>query len=98
MTKAEVVSEIAQKTGIEKVAVQNVVETFFDVMMENMGKGEDVFFRGFCSFIVKKRERKIARNIAAKTSIVIEPHYVPAFKPAKTFSDEIKLKVKVKKD
>lgn len=94
MTKADVVSEIAAKTGIEKVAVSEVVENFFSVLKDNMTKGNNVYFRGFGSFILKNRARKVARNIAKNTSIVIEPHAVPAFKPAKTFVDDVKKKVK----
>lgn len=94
VTKADVVSEIAAKTGVEKVAVQEVVETFFEVLKNNMGKGSNVYFRGFGSFIVKKRARKVARNIAKNTSLIIEPHYIPAFKPAKTFVEDVKKKVK----
>ncbi len=90
MTKAEVVSEIATRTSTDKAVVSTVVESFFTVLKDSMGKGEDVFFRGFGSFIVKKRARKIARNIKEAKAIVIEPHYIPAFKPAKTFVDEVK--------
>ena len=93
MTKADVVSEIAAKTGIEKVAVQEVVENFFTVLKDNMGNGNNVYFRGFGSFILKHRARKVARNIAKNTSIVIEPHAVPAFKPAKTFVEDVKKNV-----
>ena len=94
MTKADVVSEIAARTGIERIAVQEVVENFFGVLKENMGKGSNVYFRGFGSFILKNRARKVARNIAKNTSIVIEPHAIPAFKPAKTFVEDVKKKVK----
>ena len=97
MTKADVVSEIAAKTGIEKVAVQNVVESFFSVLKTSMSQGTNVYFRGFGSFVVKKRARKVARNIAKNTSLIIEPHHIPAFKPAKTFVEEVKKKVKMKK-
>jgi DNA-binding protein HU-beta len=97
VTKADVVTEIATKTGIERVAVQEVVESFFDVLKDNMSKGENVYFRGFGSFILKNRARKIARNIAKNTSIVIEPHAIPAFKPAKTFVEDVKGKVQAAK-
>ncbi|MCX6353038.1 MAG: integration host factor subunit beta [Bacteroidetes bacterium] len=96
MTKADVVSEIAAKTGTDKSTVSDVVESFFTVLKDNMGKGTNVYFRGFGSFIVKKRARKVARNIAKNTSLIIEPHYVPAFKPAKTFVENVKKKVKKK--
>lgn len=97
MTKADVVTEIASKTGVERVAVQEVVESFFNVLKDNMAKGENIYFRGFGSFILKNRARKIARNIAKNTSIVIEPHAIPAFKPAKTFVEDVKGKVQAAK-
>ena len=94
MTKADVVAEIAARTGVEKIAVQSVVEEFFTVLKDNMSKGNNVYFRGFGSFILKNRARKVARNIAKNTSIVIEPHAIPAFKPAKTFVEDVKQRVK----
>ncbi|MCB0738386.1 MAG: integration host factor subunit beta [Bacteroidetes bacterium] len=96
MTKADIVNEIAEKTGIEKVDVQGVVETFFDVMKDTMSQGHNVYFRGFGSFVVKTRARKVARNIAKNTSMIIEPHNVPDFKPSKTFIDQVKNGVQVK--
>lgn len=95
VTKAEVISEISAKTGLEKVDVQEVVESFFKVVKENMSEGNNIYFRGFGSFVVKKRARKVARNIAENKSIVIPPHYVPSFKPSKTFSERVKNNVKV---
>ena len=94
MTKADVVAEIAARTGVEKIAVQSVVEEFFTVLKDNMSKGNNVYFRGFGSFILKNRARKVARNIAKNTSIVIEPPAIPAFKPAKTFVEDVKQRVK----
>jgi DNA-binding protein HU-beta len=94
VTKADVVAEIATRTGVEKIAVQSVVEEFFTVLKDNMSKGNNVYFRGFGSFILKNRARKVARNIAKNTSIVIEPHAIPAFKPAKTFVEDVKQRVK----
>lgn len=95
MTKADIVNDIAEKTGIEKVDVQKVVETFFDAMKDTMSDGNNVYFRGFGSFVVKKRARKVARNIAKNTSMIIEPHYVPDFKPSKSFVEQVKKGVKV---
>jgi DNA-binding protein HU-beta len=94
VTKADVVSEIAANTGVERAAVQQVVENFFNVLKNNMAQGTNVYFRGFGSFVVKKRARKVARNIAKNTSLVIEPHFIPSFKPAKTFVEDVKSKVK----
>jgi len=90
VTKAEVIAEIAEKTGVEKVDVQQVVEAFFTTVKENIEKGESVYVRGFGSFITKKRAKKVARNISKNTSIVIDEHYIPAFKPAKAFVDAVK--------
>ncbi|MDZ4840289.1 MAG: HU family DNA-binding protein [Bacteroidota bacterium] len=94
MTKADVVSDIATKTGMDRKVVQDVVEQFFTVLKDNMSKGNNIYFRGFGSFILKNRAKKIARNIAKGTSLEIPPHTVPAFKPAKTFVEEIRTKVK----
>lgn len=94
MTKAEIVTEIATKTGIEKVAIQAIVEEFMNVVKENMAQGENVYLRGFGSFIVKKRAEKIGRNISRNTSVVVPAHYIPAFKPAKPFVEEVKKNVK----
>ncbi len=94
MTKAEIVSEIANKTGIEKVAIQVIVEEFMGVVKETMASGENVYLRGFGSFIVKKRAEKIGRNISKNTSVVVPAHYIPAFKPAKPFVEDVKKNVK----
>jgi DNA-binding protein HU-beta len=96
MTKAEIVAEIAIKTGIEKVAVQATVEAFMDTVKGAMEKGDNVYLRGFGSFIVKKRAQKTGRNISKNTTIVIPAHYIPSFKPAKVFTNEVKKAVKIK--
>jgi DNA-binding protein HU-beta len=96
MTKADVVAEIAEKTGLEKNDVQRTVETFMDSVKGSLAKGENVYLRGFGSFIVKKRAEKTGRNISKKTTIIIPAHNIPAFKPAKTFVDDVKSNVPVK--
>jgi DNA-binding protein HU-beta len=90
MTKAEVINEIVNKTGIGKAEVQQTVESFFKVMKTSMIEGNNVYFRGFGSFILKKRAKKIARNISKNTAMEIPAHYIPKFKPAKTFADKVK--------
>ncbi|WP_256002425.1 MULTISPECIES: HU family DNA-binding protein [Pedobacter] len=90
MTKADIISEISTKTGIEKVDVQETVEAFFKVIKNSMISGENVYVRGFGSFVVKKRAQKTARNISKNTAIIIPEHYVPSFKPAKVFVDKVK--------
>jgi len=90
MTKADIVSEIAKKTGIEKNTVLQTVETFMDEVKVSLAKGENVYLRGFGSFIVKQRAEKTARNISKNTTIIIPAHNIPAFKPAKTFVNEVK--------
>ena len=89
MTKAEIVSEIAKTTGIDKVAVLSVVEQFMIVVKDSLTHGENVYLRGFGSFIVKKRAEKTARNISKNTTLVIPAHNIPVFKPANSFKDEV---------
>lgn len=96
MTKADVISEIADKTGIDKADVTASIEAFFTVVKDNMANGENIYVRGFGSFINKKRAKKIARNISKNTAIVIDEHFVPAFKPSKVFVEKIKTSSKVK--
>ncbi|MGA3015145.1 MAG: HU family DNA-binding protein [Bacteroidales bacterium] len=94
MTKAEIVAEIVNKTGIEKVAVEATVESIMETIKTSMSKGENVYLRGFGTFLLKNRKQKTGRNITKNTSVVIPAHAVPAFKPAKEFAAEVKLKVK----
>jgi DNA-binding protein HU-beta len=94
MTKAEIVTEIAEKTGIEKVTVQATVEAFMKSVKNNLSQGKNVYLRGFGSFIVKKRAMKKGRNISKNTTIIIPEHFIPSFKPAKTFADKVKKSVK----
>lgn len=94
MTKAEIVADIAQKTGIEKVAIQAAVEEFMTVVKDSLAEGENVYLRGFGSFIVKKRAEKTGRNISKNQTILIPAHNIPAFKPAKTFMNDVKNSVK----
>ncbi len=94
MTKAEIVADIANKTGIEKVTVQHTVEAFMDAVKNSMAKGDNVYLRGFGSFVIKKRAEKTGRNISKNTTIIIPAHNIPAFKPAKTFVNEVKNNVK----
>jgi len=94
MTKADIVNEIAKNTGIEKVTVQKTVEAFMDTVKNSMVAGNNVYLRGFGSFIVKKRAKKTARNISKNTTIIIPSHYIPAFKPAKSFINKVKSHVK----
>jgi len=90
MTKAEVIAEISKKTGLEKLDVQQTVEAFFRVIKNAMIGGDNVYVRGFGSFVVKKRAEKTARNISKNTPIVIPEHHIPTFKPAKSFVQKVK--------
>jgi DNA-binding protein HU-beta len=94
MTKAEIVADIATKTGIEKVTVQHTVEAFMEAVKKSMANGENVYLRGFGSFVIKRRAEKTGRNISKNTTIIIPAHNIPAFKPAKTFVNEVKNHVK----
>ena len=92
MTKADIVNEVAKNTGVEKIKVQSVVEGFMECVRGSLAKGENVYLRGFGSFIIKHRAQKAARNITAKTTMTIPAHDIPAFKPSKTFVAEVKTK------
>jgi DNA-binding protein HU-beta len=94
MTKADIVNEISKQTGIEKVAVKKTVEALMENIKDSLKSNENVYLRGFGSFIVKKRAKKTARNISKNTSIIIPEHHIPAFKPAKTFVTRVKSNVK----
>ena len=96
MTKAEIVAEIANKTGIEKLVVQTTVEAFMESIKNSMTSGENVYLRGFGSFTIKKRAEKTGRNISKNTTIIIPAHNIPTFKPAKSFVNEVKENVNVK--
>jgi len=95
VTKAEVVQQIADKTGIDKADVYTTVEAFFSVVKNSMSSGENIYIRGFGSFINKKRARKVGRNISKNTAIIINEHYVPSFKPSKVFLEKVKNSHKV---
>ncbi|WP_017731044.1 HU family DNA-binding protein [Nafulsella turpanensis] len=96
MTKAEVITEIAEQTGIDKTDVQTTIEAFFDVVKDSMANGHNIYVRGFGSFVNKKRAKKIARNISKNTAMVIDEHFVPSFKPSKVFVEKIKESDKVR--
>lgn len=90
MRKADLVAKIAEKTGIAKVDVLVALEQFFKEVKESLASGENVYVRGFGSFVVKRRAKKIGRHIKKNVAIEIPEHYIPAFKPAKVFVDQVK--------
>ena len=90
MTKADIVNEISKSTGIDKASVLTTVEKFMEIVKDSLSNKEEVFLRGFGSFIVKTRSQKTARNISKGTTIIIPEHDIPAFKPAKVFVNEVK--------
>ena len=94
MTKADIVSRISDKSGIEKGDVLATVEAFMDEVKDSLETGENVYLRGFGSFIIKKRAEKTGRNIKKNTTIIIPAHHIPAFKPAKVFVEEVKNNLK----
>ncbi len=96
MTKADIVADIAEVTGLERLEALKAVEAFMTSVKGSLAKGENVYLRGFGSFIVKERAEKTVRNISKNTTIIIPAHNIPSFKPAKTFVEEVKNKVKVK--
>ena len=94
MTIADIVNENSKNTGIEKVAVQKTVEAFMETVKNSLQSGENVYLRGFGSFIIKARAEKTARNISKNTTIIIPAHNIPSFKPAKSFVTAVKENVK----
>lgn len=90
MTKADIVNEISKNTGVDKHSVLATVESFMETVRDSLEKGENVYLRGFGSFVVKKRAQKTARNISKNTTIIIPEHSIPSFKPAKTFLSKVK--------
>ena len=92
MTKSDVVNQIAKDTGIDKVIVQETLEAFLETVKDSMVDGKNIYLRGFGSFIIKKRAKKTARNISKNTTIIIPEHYIPYFKPTKSFITEVKEK------
>ena len=98
MRKADLINSISEKTGIAKVDVLVSLEAFFREVKSSLANGENVYVRGFGSFIVKKRAKKIGRNIKKNISIEIPEHYIPAFKPAKVFVEAVKNQVRSEAD
>ena len=92
MRKADVVTRVAEITGVQKVDVLVSLEAFFKEVRTSLKNGENVYVRGFGSFIVKKRAKKIGRHIKDNHAIEIPEHFVPSFKAAKTFVDEVRAK------
>lgn len=95
MTKADIVAKISEKLGLEKGDVQTTIETFMEEVKTSLESGDNVYLRGFGSFIVKKRAEKTARNIKKNTTIKIPAHNIPAFKPSKFFVKGVKDSLKI---
>lgn len=94
MTKADLVTRISDKTGMEKADVQATVEAFMKEVRNSLESGDNVYLRGFGSFVIKERAEKTGRNISKNTTIIIPAHNIPSFKPSKTFVEAVKRKVK----
>ncbi len=90
MRKSDLINNISDKTGIPKVDVLVTVESLIKEIKGNIAKGENIYIRGFGSFITKKRAAKIGRNIKKNVAVHIPEHYIPAFKPSKEFVNEVK--------
>lgn len=90
MTKADIVSEIAKKTGAEKVQIQAIVEAFMEEVKGSLANNENVYLRGFGSFLLKRRAKKKARLIKENISIIVPAHNIVFFKPAKTLAEEVR--------
>ena len=95
MTKADIVAQIVEETGLERTEALKAVEAFMNSVKGSLSKGQNVYLRGFGSFVVKERAEKTGRNISKNTAIIIPAHNIPSFKPAKTFVEEVKSNVRV---
>ncbi len=95
MTKAEIIEQIIASTGIEKPVVTITVESLMEVIKKSMVNGENIYLRGFGTFLLKQRAAKTGRNITKGTSVKIPAHFIPAFKPSKEFLGDVKAKVRV---
>lgn len=96
MTKADIVANIVEETGLERAEALKAVESFMGAIKDSLSNGQNVYLRGFGSFVVKERAEKTGRNISKNTAIIIPAHNIPSFKPAKTFVEEVKSNVRVK--
>lgn len=94
MTKADIVSQVSENTGIEKATVQKALEAYMETVKESLAGGQNVYLRGFGSFIVKKRAEKVARNISKNITVIVPEHSIPSFKPADSFVAQVRDKVK----
>ena len=92
MTKQDLVNEVSKSTGVEKITVEKTIEALMETVRVSMAKNQNIYLRGFGTFLVKKRAKKTARNISKNTTVIIPEHFVPSFKPAKEFMDKIKSK------
>ena len=98
MRKADLINKISEKTGIPKVDVLVSLETMFKEIKHTLAEGENIYIRGFGSFIIKKRAAKIVRNIKKNVAVAIPEHFIPAFKPSREFVQEIKSSTKIKEE
>jgi DNA-binding protein HU-beta len=96
MIKAEIVQEIVNKTGLEKPTVSATVESLMEIMKQSMINGENIYLRGFGTFLLKKRAEKMGRNITKGTTVIIPAHFIPSFKPSKKFLNEVKSRIRIK--
>jgi DNA-binding protein HU-beta len=93
---ADLIAKISEETGLERNEVSRAVESMMEFIKSSLTNGQNVYLRGFGSFVVRERKQKTGRNISKNTTIIIPAHNIPSFKPAKVFVEQVKNKVKVK--
>jgi len=89
MTKADIVEVISANTGITKIETEAVVNGFLQTVIESMKKGENIELRGFGSFKVVKRARRIARNPKTNEEVIVPEQFVPVLKVSKDFKQAV---------
>lgn len=94
MTKAELISAIAQQAHVGRPQAEATIETFFEVVKEALARGETIYIRGFGNFQNKKRAKRRARHIKNNTTVEVEAYEYPSFKPSKLFIEKIRAELK----
>ncbi len=89
MTKADIIKEIVQKTGLDKEVVSQIVEAMMKSIKRSLNEGHEVYLRGFGSFVIKHRAEKMGRDISENTPIIIPAHNIPAFRPSASFVEKL---------
>ena len=90
MTKTELISAVAEKTGVSKKDTEKTVNAVLDTISETLVKGDKIAFVGFGTFETRKRAAKTGKNPRTGETLNIPASTIPAFKAGKGFKDAVK--------